>query len=103
MGIAKEIFGIERKDDNQYSSDPHICFKNAGFNEALDIIDQFEISEEAIEKIVYPYLAGIVGGLTFGSGLPWSEKRQELLEQSNKEIASAIKANANKIFVRRGE
>ena len=92
MGIAKEIFGLERidrvyEDVNQYNFGV-----DDGINKTIDKIDAFEISEEAILDIISK------------SAHEWREDHSNRYSFSiSRLIAKAIKANANKIFVRRGK
>lgn len=81
MGIAKEIFGLERidrvyEDVNQYNFGV-----DDGINKTIDKIDAFDISEVAIIEILKPIYLGETNVLP--------------------KYAAAIKANANKIFVRK--
>lgn len=76
MGIAKEIFGLEYKK----LACSHFTIAD-GYNQLLSDIDKFEISEEAILDILQDVAPHPV----------------------NRKISAAIKANANKIFVRRGK
>lgn len=90
MGIAKEIFGLERlsltNTENTWTDG-----YQEGFHRAVDTIDAFELSEEAMLKIINK------------ASREWHEDyRDRDVFSHSAMIAKAIKANANKIFVRRG-
>lgn len=76
MSLSKELFGIKKYPNaiDQYEG---------GFNDCIEKIDQFELSEEELRKIIiseyYP-----------------NDERATLL-------AKQIKQNANKIFVRKSK
>lgn len=81
MGIAEEIFGFTKIDN---------C--NCLICATIDTINQWEISEEAIAEIIYQ------------EDCAWHEDYTNASRiDRNKYLAAAIKANANKIFVRRGK
>lgn len=78
MSISKEIFGIERKEPYTPAiSGPGI--DNSQFNACLDLIDQFELSEEELVKIL----------------------NEEHFHIINRMLARAIIRNQSKIFVRK--
>lgn len=88
MGIAKEIFGLEKREET--SKYGEIWLEKAyAVNDIIDAIDAFEISEEAI--------AIILQDITYKSGSGY----KTLDANATREVAKSIKANANKIFVRK--
>lgn len=46
------IMGMRSKFDSPYSSDPHICFENAGYNQSLSDLDQREIDVIELAKVI---------------------------------------------------
>ena len=52
MTISKEIFGIERKEVTLREDVMMQADYKDGFNDCIDLIDQFELSEEEIEEIM---------------------------------------------------
>ena len=83
MSLSKELFGIEKltitKEENT-----RVRGYEDGYNKCVYTIDQFELNEEELDKIlcdVYPY-----------SDMP-----------TMKRYAKAIKENQSKIFVRKNE
>lgn len=81
MSISKEIFGIERLEKDQ-ECPMHLNYKD-GVNHTINKIDEFEISEEELAKIItseyYP-----------------CDERATLL-------ARQIKDNQSKLFVRKNK
>lgn len=90
MTISKEIFGISRK-ENAHCANAEGAI-NVGFNSAIDLIDQFELSEEGILEAL--------------STIPSTHEAISMIDGKlyyymNKEhIAHIIKKNQSKIFVR---
>lgn len=89
MSISKELFGIERKKPYTPAiSGPGI--DNTQFNKCLDEIDQFELSEEEIVKII-----------TEADNDPIIHAWEKGYIPLKQKIARYIKQNAHKIFVRK--
>lgn len=85
MSISKEIFGIERKDLKNTFEDSLV---DTGFNQALDLLDEFELSEEELAKVIRDDREG-------HPGFPpasWDYR-----------LAKAIKSNQSELFVRKSE
>lgn len=91
MSISKEIFGLNYK-ANGYAEAKLVEEKESiayrwpqemidGYNQALDDVNEHELSEEELAKIMYKHI-GCVESHT---------------------IAKAIKENQSKIFVRKNE
>lgn len=80
MSISKEIFGIDKED----LSDCPMGLRDYGngFNDALSAIDEFEISEEELAKIIHIYCYGTT-------------------DKQDRELSKAIKQNQHRIFVRK--
>lgn len=87
MSITKEIFGIERKSCNCEAWEKYCTCDYRGFNQSLDLIDQYELSEEELAKSIYDEIY-----FNTGHGLVLAHK-----------IAKAIIQNKNNIFVRKGK
>lgn len=83
MSISKEIFGIDKIDIDFYEGSEFQYRYEEGFNSALLLIDQYEISEEAIANAIYH--------------VDTSDYKNCL------QIAKFIKRNQLKIFVRKHE
>lgn len=86
MSLSKELFGIEQKklEDKAYTC-KESCV-DIGYNKAISLIDQFEISEEELAKAIYDEIY-------FNTGHGWVLARK---------IAKAIIQNKPKIFKRKG-
>lgn len=88
MSISKEIFGIERKEITAIPNNDWA--KDVGHNQALDLLDEYELSEEAlIELLVRCEDAYIHNNPT------------ELTRRSF--LVKYIKQNQSKLFVRKNE
>ena len=88
MSISKEIFGIERLEKDQ-ECPMHLNYKD-GVNHTINKIDEFEISEEELAKIISNEWYDQLGkGLNRG--------------QACDLFAKAIKSNQSKLFVRKNK
>ncbi|RTL04631.1 hypothetical protein EKK58_09990 [Candidatus Dependentiae bacterium] len=79
MSLSKEIFGIERKILSMKSS--YEFNEPIGFNNCLDEIDQYELSEEELAYLIFDC--------------------SDLCHQEASLLAKAIIQNKSKIFVRK--
>lgn len=98
MTISKELFGIERKEKvTSHALCGSMCCCDeevSSFNECVDLIDQYEISEEGILEALSTIPS---------THVPISMINDKVYYYMNKEfIAQIIIQNQSKIFVKRG-
>lgn len=96
MSISKEIFGIEKEDLNDCPMG--LRDYGHGFNDALIEVDEFEISEEELEKIVD---IALKDRLDFMDKSMLNIKNRPRIPRMGEFIAKAIKQNQHRIFVRK--
>ena len=82
MSISKEIFGIERLEKDQ-ECPMHLNYKD-GVNHTINKIDEFELSEEELAKVIMRFNIGTT-------------------DDNDKKLAKAIKSNQSKLFVRKNK
>ena len=90
MSIAKEIFGIYRKNENS----PYFDKDDIGFNACIDLIDQHKLSEEAI-----------IAEMLFKVDNPEKDFNATWIgitvQMKYFNYAKALKSNQSKLFVRK--